>query len=99
MMLTCVCVCNWTGRSIVSAQVGDAEDGFALNRLGYFFRCIISVSTKNGCAHLEIEPRHVKTGISHMRKQRQRSAADQRLCFRYMVSEIPLLSKSEISSL
>ena len=26
-------------------------------------------------------------------------AADQRLCFRYMISTIPLLSKSEISSL
>ena len=39
-----------------------------------------------------------------MRKQRRRSAcsnceADQRLCYRYMNSTIPLLSKSEISSL
>ena len=50
------------------------------------------------------EPRHKKTNILHMRKQRRRSAlgnheADQRLCFRYIDSTIPLLSKSEISSL
>ena len=44
------------------------------------------------------EPRHEKTGFLHMRKQRLRSA-DQRLCFRYTDSTIPLLSKSEISSL
>ena len=48
------------------------------------------------------EPRHEKTGFLHMRKQRRRSAsreADQRLCFRYTDSTIPLLPKSEISSL
>ena len=52
------------------------------------------------------EPRYEKTGFLHMRKQRRRSAsrcgnrkADQRLCFRYTESTIPLLSKSEISSL
>ena len=50
------------------------------------------------------EPRRENTGFLHMRKQRRRSAssnreADQRLCFRHTDSEIPLLSKSEISSL
>ena len=47
---------------------------------------------------------HEKTNNLHMRKQRCRSAsrlreADQRLCFRYTDSTIPLLSKSKISSL
>ena len=42
------------------------------------------------------EPRHEKIGFLHMRKQRR----DQlRLCFRYTDSAIPLLLKSEISSL
>ena len=50
------------------------------------------------------EPRHEKTNILHMRKQRRISAsrnreADQRLCFRCIESTIPLLSKPEISSL
>ena len=39
------------------------------------------------------EPRHEKTGFLHMRKQRHRSA------LRHTNSAIPLLSKSEISSL
>ena len=48
-----------------------------------------------------IEPRREKTGFLHMRKQRRRSAsryreADQRLCFRYTDSTIPVLPKSEI---
>ena len=48
----------------------------------------------------EIEPRREKTGFLHMRKQRRRGnrKADQRLCFHYTDSKIPLLSKSEISS-
>ena len=48
------------------------------------------------------EPRHEKTNVLRMRKQRRRLAyreADQRLCFRCLDSTIPLLSKSEISSL
>ena len=56
------------------------------------------------------ELRHEKTGFFHMRNQSRRSAsrldqlrgnreADQRLCFRYIASTIPLLPKSEISSL
>ena len=41
------------------------------------------------------QPRHEKTNILHMRKQRRRSVsrnreADQRLCFRYTDSTIPL---------
>ena len=52
---------------------------------------------------LKYEPRCEKTGFLHMRKQRRRSASryreiDQRLCFHYTDSTIPLLSKSEISS-
>ena len=51
------------------------------------------------------EQRHEKTNVMHMRNQRRRSAsryyreADQRLCFRYTDSTIPLLPTSEISSL
>ena len=40
------------------------------------------------------EPRHKKTGFCTCEKK----AADQRPCFRYTDSTIPLLSKSEISS-
>ena len=46
---------------------------------------------------LQYEPRREKTGFLHMRKQRRR--ADQRLCFRYIDSTIPLLLIYEISSL
>ena len=51
------------------------------------------------------EPPHGKTNNLHRRKQRRRSAqlrgnreADQRLCFRYSDSTIPLLLNFEISS-
>ena len=49
-------------------------------------------------------PRHEKTGFLHMRNKaadqlRSNCAADQRLCFCYVDSAIPLLSLSEISSL
>ena len=44
------------------------------------------------------EPLLEKTNNLHMRKQRRRSAADQRLCFRYRDYRIPLLIKSKISS-
>ena len=49
----------------------------------------------------KIEPPHQKTDNLHMQKQRRRSAceADQRLCFRYTDSTIPLLSKSKLFSL
>ena len=46
--------------------------------------------------------RREKTRFLHMRKQRRRSGnreADQRLCFRYTDSTIPLLPKSKILSL
>ena len=48
------------------------------------------------------EPHSEKTNVSHMRKQRPRSAyreADQSLCFRYLDSTIPVLPKYKISSL
>ena len=50
------------------------------------------------------KPCHKKTNILHMRKQDAdqlcgNREADQRLCFHYIDSTIPLLSKSEISSL
>ena len=52
---------------------------------------------------LYIEPLHEKTNNLHRRKLRRRSdsncEADQRLCFCYTDSTIPLLSKSKICSL
>ena len=50
------------------------------------------------------EPRHEKTNILHMQNKdadqlRGNHEADQRLCFFYIDSMIPLLSKSEISSI
>ena len=45
-------------------------------------------------------PPHGKINNMHRRKQRRSNCeADQHLCFRYMDSKIPLLSKSKISSL
>ena len=46
------------------------------------------------------EPCHVKTNVLHMRTQdadqhRDNRKADKRLCFRYIDSTIPLLSKSK----
>ena len=53
---------------------------------------------------IKYELRHEKTNILRMRKQdtdqlRGNREADQRLCFRYIDSTIPLLSKSVITSL
>ena len=50
------------------------------------------------------KPRREKTGILHMENKdadqlRGNREADQRLCFRYTDSTIPLLPKPEISSL
>ena len=50
------------------------------------------------------EPRHEKTNILPMQNKdadqlRGDREADQRLCFRFIDSKIPLLSKYEISSL
>ena len=55
--------------------------------------------------HFLYEPRHEKTGFLHMRKNKDayqlcgNREADQRLCFRYTDSTIPLLPTSKISSL
>ena len=48
-----------------------------------------------------IEPRREKTVFffAYAKTKTQISEADQRLCFRYTDSTIPLVSKSEISSL
>ena len=67
------------------------------------FRCCTREKEREKAVHTcsdnqTNEPRHEKTNILHMRKQRRREA-DQRLCFRYIESTIPLLSKSKISSL
>ena len=51
-----------------------------------------------------LEPRHEKTNILYICKNkdadqlRGNGEADQRLCFHYIVSTIPLLPKSEFSS-
>ena len=50
------------------------------------------------------EPRHKKICFLHMGNKgtdqlSRNSAADQRLCFRYIDSSIPVLLKSKISSL
>ena len=46
------------------------------------------------------ETRHEKTNILRTQKQRRRLASrQQRLCFRYIDSTSPILSKSEISNL
>ena len=49
----------------------------------------------------ENEPRHEKTNVLHMRKQSEAVTAKliSAFVFRYIDSAIPLLSKSEISSL
>ena len=53
------------------------------------------------CASI-IEPRNEKTGICENKdadQLRSNCAAGQRLCFRYIDTTIPVLSKSEISSI
>ena len=53
----------------------------------------------------KLEPRHEKNGFLHICENkdadqlRGNREADQRLCFRYIDSTIPLLPKSKISSL
>ena len=68
--------------------------------LGRVYQCPLGIPHAKGkVSFLALfEPRHEKTGFLHMRKQR-RSEADQRLCFCYRDSTIPLLPKSEISNL
>ena len=76
-------------------------------RIQLYLHLCFSYMQKSRFSHksnqiIKIEPRYEKTGFLHMRKQRRRKAlleADQRLCFLYMDSTIPLLPKYEISSL
>ena len=62
-------------------------------------------SCKNHSLLHNYKPRHKKTGFLHICKNkdadqlRGNREADQRLCFHYTDSTIPLLSKSEISSI
>ena len=66
---------------------------------------MFSETTKGMCANKNgiytnlsmFVPPHEKTNNLNMQKQRRRSA-DQRLCFCYSDSTIPLLLKSEISN-
>ena len=69
-------------------------------------RCLIIKLLETACKtanllHLmSYEPRHEETGFLHTQiKLHSNCAADQRLCFCHMDSTIPLLPKSEISSL
>ena len=58
--------------------------------IGYF--CYFGSKTE--------EPRYEKTGFfAYAKTKTQNQEADQRLCFRYTDSTIPLLSKSDISTL
>ena len=62
-----------------------------------------SVNESNNVYLFSYEPRREKTGFLHMQNKdadqlRGNHEADQRLCFRYTDSTIPLLSKSKISS-
>ena len=65
--------------------------------------CVKGNCTMKG-SHL-YELRHEKTGFLHMQKNKDEDQlhgnceADQRLCFRYTDSTIPLLPKYKISSL
>ena len=51
--------------------------------------------SKRGLIQELFEPRYEKTGFLHICDNKD---ADQRICFRYIDSAIPLLSKSEIYS-
>ena len=55
------------------------------------------------CMRPQYEPRYEKTGFLHMRKQRadplrSNCAADQRVCFRYTDSTIPLLLNTKFQA-
>ena len=63
---------------------------------------ISDVHTRTAHHAYTFEPRYDKTGFLHMQKKDTDSGnpeADQRLCFRYIASTIPLLPKYKISSL
>ena len=75
------------------------EDSFV-----YLCHCLVNSVVNYDVVHcimgnLSLVVKKKKQFFLHMRKQRRRSAADQRLCFRYTDSTIPLLPYSEISSL
>ena len=62
-----------------------------------------SANESNNVYLFSYEPRSEKTGFLHMQNNdadqlRGNHEADQRLCFHYTDSTIPLLSKSKISS-
>ena len=90
-----------------SGSIGLALDNMKRNVLYMYFKTNQEPMVKR------YESRYEKTGFLHMRKQtafcicenknadqlRGNREADQRLCFRYTDSTIPLLPKSEISSL
>ena len=61
--------------------------------------CFLPIETMYLLSRLKIGLHHEKTNDLHMRKQRCRSEAVQRLCFCYTSSTILLFFKSEISSL
>ena len=85
------------------------DDNVAVNAAAYFKRFIcthhfIFQTSLSQAILTAIQPRQEKTGFLHMRNKdadqlRGNREADQRLFFRYTDSAIPLLSKSEISSL
>ena len=63
-------------------------------RYAYQFVCITQATVL-----VLLEPRYERTGFFAYAKTKSYREADQRFCFRYMDSTIPLLPKSEISSL
>ena len=70
-----------------------------------FLSIFIFLVKQDKTNNMSYESRHEKTGFLHICENkdadqlRGNREADQRLCFRYTDSTIPLLSKSEISSL
>ena len=87
----------------VSRDSGDTVADQVARMHRVIYASIVPISM-NRTVLLTLELRHEKTWFLHMRKKvadqlRSNCTADQRLCFRYIDSTIPLLSKSEISSL
>ena len=71
-------------------QDGTYFDEVMIHIIRSYATILINISYVPGISRTN-EPRHEKTNVWHMRKQRHRSA-DQRLCFRYIHSPITLLS-------
>ena len=84
---------------------GASEPFLALIfEIKYFYMLLFFVIAICVLVHHEdtvFEPRHEKTNVCMCENKDadQFREADQRLCFRYIDSMIPLLSKSKISSL